>query len=1107
MSTAAIFNNPDDLSGVRKYLLLHGNYLSVYANDRGDLAAPAPLSGGKPSGQGNAQGQPIPEGSDITDDSFIADDGSVVGPRTYATLFSIDSSAGGLDVGQQVRLKSEYITLYNGTSFVDRYTVKIPGLVAGSGWADVSTLTISAPSLPGDGEPGQEVAETFTRRQSGNKRLDIKHRFILQEDGTGAGMRRLRVEVTVTNNSTDGSTFTGVRYARVIDPNPGPQSIGELTRIIPGSELDTEIFAIRGTNNADPDFEEYREISLGVLRTDPNAQGTLLVMGVGDSEGAAVDPTSLTFLRPYLLLGSGTAATWFPSGDLGGGTPVADYRTLRDGSTVTFADTPAGNPIFLISPELHKTGGDGSTTLSAGESAEFAFYYSFYGSEPAPPAEGTSLCPDISEATADVRLYSSDGKRRDWLTALPGGCATNDPVVGVSFELGERGGMLSGQVDLSGRWEEFDFTGNERVDIRLGDVFAFRGWARGPAKELGNPESCTLQLYGLMEQLNGYLVRRCSCYAEETNVAAIFTELINTYVKVPGRLPDVEVDIADVGDLVPPLKLTEFCAKGKSVTQAFNQLCDTFPNLLIWGADVDGDGNDRLYLRPRATSVGYVASIGDDVSLLSFSQDATKIVNRIFLTGGTLENPNLLTNPSFETCVKPGIDTTNLLLNGGFEENDGDNEATHWTRGNDPTLDTANARSGGWCYYLDDNPDAEEALAQVVPIANVSGLTAAVFYKTLIGGVNEFRLKIRLLDASDAELYSAESDPFDVSGSNANSLYHKAEFEYPGYPSGDTSIAKAEWSIRATLITDDSKGISIDDAALYSHNIGVEGWRIGQSSDGYFSLLEWVNNDATPAPAHGGNKVKVTSVITDTGGYAEISTTEAARPSVKQVTPYVFSAGFQTESGSGFVRLGARLYNGDTLQATLESSDKSVTSGLWQAESFVFTTLVDTTNVEPFIRFMSDGLTFYLDRAGLWVGETVPDEYGTGDALEAERDTDDYDASEIGDAAAASIATWGEREAEVTVDQVLTTAQTDTYAKQYLQAHAVPEVAGRLEIFGVRQFVNLDVQVKVINLLAAPDPLNIAKIRYEWGDALVARLDLNNERPDMAALLLAAAQT
>jgi hypothetical protein len=1068
------YNEPSS-SFTYQYALLNGERGAIFVNPDGSLGSPVPtiLSGSRTVRLGaTRQANGLPYAANI------GTDGIPVGNVAYGLMFSDVDTSGLASLELSVEAKKEMLCSPS-QNVIEGYAVRGADEVVsdfGLRWIansdfPFSDCTLSISGANASSEP--IFAETsytlpdfidFT-----TPTLTIQHKIELQHNGSALAQQQVKVTVTLTNES--GTPLNDVHYLRAFQAFPSLENANATPYF--GNVFGTGLFGLSLYNAG-------YEVSLGVDSSEANT-----VFWVRDATGAS----------EYNLTqeGWGGSDTAYKYVQYTGGTNAAiKTRTVgswrpESGDTVDSTTTDFTSGAFQTA--VHSALGIGSAAdtailmmspgfdIDAGDSATFTFFYTFGAApqEPFPP-----IIPGDGP-----RLYDRDGKRK----RLPG-----DWINRLDFVLSERGGCLDGSVSLDVDWADLALDGTERLDIWLWGQILYRGWIRTPQRELSGSGKALLTTYGLMERLNGYLVRRCSCYGGATNFETIFLDLVAEYVTRSGRLPDLVIDTTGVAAL--GLTATEFCAKGKPFPEALNQLCDLAPNRLIWGCDVDDEGNDRLYLRPRATQATQVYAVGDRITGFVYPPDATEVVNKIYVTGGPAERPNLITNGSFEDCVPPG-EATSLLLNGDFEINDGDNDADDWTRSGDPTL-TNISRSGEWAFYLDNNPFADETLSQTVDIGSVSGLTASFWYKTATGGVNKFKVKIELLNSASTVLYSSESAEQDAT---ADDYWHQFTYAYPSWPA-DPLIAKARVSLKCTVCTDDTKGFIVDDVSLYPPEVAVEGWKVGQANDGSFSLLQWINRDPSPLPVHGGNKVKAAAVL-GSGGYVEIAVTEDARVEVKKAHPYVIRFGVQASGGTGIVRVGSRFYEEDgTLQTTLESGNISLTSGLWFEASYAITTGEETAKMEPFLRLYTNGRTYYIDAAGLFEGTSPPSGYYVGENFEGVKSVAEFSSLEIGADAVNSIDDWGEREAEVSVDGVRSFTELGAYAVDYFRANAVPKVRGRLTIGDAQKPLTFDGQVRVVNLPEAPAAMNVARAKYTVASSITIDADLNDERPDLALLLV-----
>jgi hypothetical protein len=702
-----------------------------------------------------------------------------------------------------------------------------------------------------------------------------------------------------------------------------------------------------------------------------------------------------------------------------------------------------------------------------------------------PEAASSGFSVGSSGREVDIRLYTSAGLRMYlpsfWIDTL-------------DFEIAERGGYGNGRLSILAGWEDLTLTGTEYVDVRLFGQFAYRGFVLQPEKSVDVPERWNLNLFGLMERLNGFLVRRCQCYAGPVDVSVVFADLITTYVKRVNRLPDVVIDAAGVEAL--GITVENFCAEGVNVSQAMNDLCDLAPDRLIWGCDVDANGTDRIYLRPKPTTTAAKYFIGDNVRAFIYPRDATQVVNRVYLTGAEADPKNLVMNGSFEECAKPGEQEGNLLENASFEDNGGGSDIDQWDVGYNPTIDSTYKRTGTYSVYMDNNPSGPEEIEQTVPIGVLNGLSMSVWLFVNAGGNNQVRLEMRILDSSMVVLAGLQS--FAITPPD-DDTWHRYSLDWPDVVSADyPTAAYAQFRITLLACADDTAGVHVDDAALWIPTITAKGWQVGASSTAVYRILDW-NHTGSPDPAHGSVKVKIQADITG-AGYVEIVQADDERDTVQGGRSYWVTFTVQPSGASGDVQIGVYEYDSGTLVATQVGSTETLVNGLWQQVSYRFTTDPATREVAPFIRFKTDERIYYLDAAGLWE-TTLPSRYYPGDHFEAEITTDDFDASEIGADAAASITTWGEREAEENADSVRDELSLQAWAKAFFRKWAVPQVEGRLEIFQPDALLTQAGLVEIENLPDAPGALFPSRIRTTVREVIEVSADLNSERPELANIL------
>jgi len=685
----------------------------------------------------------------------------------------------------------------------------------------------------------------------------------------------------------------------------------------------------------------------------------------------------------------------------------------------------------------------------------------------------------------EARLYDSSGKRvrmpEEWLDS-------------VEFEIGEAGGMQTGTMQLLVEWETLQLTGGEHVDIYLWGSLIYRGWVRIPQGEIGYPERKSPTLYGLHETLNGYRVRRNLAYASATSIELVFTDIVNQWVKRTGRLPSIVIDVTGVAAL--GLTLTSFDGSGKSVTQALNDLVGLSPGSLIWGCDVDGSGNDRVYLRPRSQTVAYKYAVGDTVKAFVYPQDTSQVVNAVYVTGGKLFYPNLAPNPSFEKSALPGEDS-NLLLSPSFEDASG-GSVPNWNVTGNPTADTSRSRTGSVSLDIDNNPGTEVIYQDVALPALPAVGAFALYVQCPVGETWHVVVTFDLIDGGGASLWSHAFTAFAIAADET--WYRFADSVTLPSTVGAVSL---RITINSGAAESGAIGFALDDVALWFSEVLPESWMRGQSHLANFAALDW---QSTAVAAYDGDlSVRVTPNILGGGGYVEICTTPAARIAVKDGRPYWIAFYVSGDVVSPpLIAFVVRAYSGDTLLGTFVSNQVSVTSGLWHLESY-FGTTAGADKLEIGLRFYNNNPAS-IDAAGVWENN-LPTQWYPDQALTKHSTVADYGGS-ISAEASASITNYGLREDEVQNDQILDAATMDAFLIGYYNVHAVPAVQARLSLFGPTAPLKLDGTVKIVNLPASSEApaLFPSRVRYQIGEAITIEADLGNERPDLAGLLRAAAE-
>jgi len=690
---------------------------------------------------------------------------------------------------------------------------------------------------------------------------------------------------------------------------------------------------------------------------------------------------------------------------------------------------------------------------------------------------------------SDVRLYTSAGLRKslnpEWIT-------------GIDFEMGERGGFQNGSITVQAAWDDLSIDGTEYVDIRCFDAttVTYRGYVMRPEQVLSVPEVWKFTLSGLMERTNGYLVRKCYCYADYTDIGTIFQEMVTDWVAP--NLSGLVVDVTGISAL--NIKLLNFCATGKTFSEAMNQLIDSAPYTMIWGFDVTSSGANQIYLRPRSTTVQDTYIVGKDVTAFTYPRDVTQVVNKGYFTGGTADLPNLAPNASFENCVGATDAAANLLLNGSFETqtpSSSRQNAAYWNRDNSAVRrqfpddnPSANLSRTGNCYI--EMTNATAIFYQTVQVGYAQPINVSIWARQNTNGDTEnFRFRVQELDSVGTVLATQ------VSGNLTPATSTYEQFTYT-FTLAQPTCTQAVFVFEMMSAGGVAHGIIYDDAVVTLTTPQADGWTIGTNSDKTFATLDWASRGWAK---DGIQSVKIIPSAAG-AGYVEIVTRPESNVNVAPGKTHYFTV--WTYGVAGSVVLGWREYADGVLTSTQGMSVAEVVVGVsGTRHTFSSTTGTTTNTIQPFIRiYDSSSNPVYVDAVMITMGASPPlGDFYTGSNYEAVRSVTDYTSGQIGTAQAASIASYGLREKAETVDIITNSTLLDTFAIPYFAAFATPSVQGSLTVKNAVKNVSLTGTIRMVNIPSPPPALFPSRVRYNIGDSFEIAIDLNNQRPDMAALL------
>ncbi len=790
-------------------------------------------------------------------------------------------------------------------------------------------------------------------------------------------------------------------------------------------------------------------------------------------------------------------------------TQLVGYAGVVSGLITVSLDHPAGGGGLTVT--LSDGGGGGTFTpgsvsiASGASSGTFTYVNSAPGNYTITASSGllppVSIIATISSLAVgpdyDIRFYDANLKRIHLPTSW---------VEQIDFDLLERGGYGQGRVSIIAAWDELALTGVERMDVYLWGELIYRAYLRTPARRIDVPEKLEAQCFGLVQLLDRWRIRKRYCYASPVDLFLLFADIVTDHVQVSGRLPSVFVETNAIG-----VSVQQFDAVGKSVAQALNAVCDLAPNQAIWGFDVSDtwyQGTpqtrlDRIYIRQKSQSVSRRYSIGGNVKAFVYPVDAAAVSNRIFITGGKVSNPNLLTNGSFERPM-PGSELLgNLLQDYSFET------GVPWTFGGGATRlnggGSGAPRSQAYWAELDTNGEKVE---QTVNLNSYQNILVGSFYarRESAGHADQVKGEVDGLDAGNAlvvtKVFQAYVDPGD-----ANYHHYFGDVDFTANP----TVVKAKFRVQTNGGTASNDGIDVDDCGLWEKQaVENSGWAYALAGTANIYQLDWRSEEV--AAYHGGYCVKAWPGGTTPGtNYLEIKTAQDARPRLQAGQAYTFllrARASNTYVNIPQITIGIREYKADGTVQTTTTQTYATISTSWDLYAVQIVANINTVECEVFIRVEGDYPVF-LDACMLLAGSPPAEVYDAhcttcfwdGDTYETVIDTSNG-AVTLAGAAATSLADWGEREDAVSSSAVVDWATAVAFAQGYFEAHATPRIEGQLQIADAREALKPNGLVHLLNLPSGPVDLFPARARYSiTGSEIRIDADLGNERPDLAELL------
>jgi len=214
----------------------------------------------------------------------------------------------------------------------------------------------------------------------------------------------------------------------------------------------------------------------------------------------------------------------------------------------------------------------------------------------------------------------------------------------------------------------------DRVELWVGGILRYRGEVTGRDRSPDEPPKLTLTGYGRMLRVGSHIAHQRYAYPTPYDAATALRDVVRDWV-APFETRPLSVRTVPLG-----FTLNSLDCYIKLTKDAFDEAIKLTGNQAIWGVDVltdPGDAEyltDRFYVEPLSTGTDWVIPTPSKRTGNTQAQEQTdKVVNTLFIVGGTPRYPNLLYNGGFERPIFAGTGGIGNLLNSDSFE-----DRNHW---------------------------------------------------------------------------------------------------------------------------------------------------------------------------------------------------------------------------------------------------------------------------------------------------------------------------------------------------------------------------------------------------------------------------------------------
>ena len=618
----------------------------------------------------------------------------------------------------------------------------------------------------------------------------------------------------------------------------------------------------------------------------------------------------------------------------------------------------------------------------------------------------------MSRTRLQVRLYAAGGP-------AAGRAFPPKAVLAASWRITRLSGYADANLELAGlpsehpgllndaRIEFWGWDDTQQTYLRL-----YRGYvlqAIGQGRRPDQPRKTLVTLFGFWDRLARQVALQRFLEPSAVDLSVIFDFLLSRWAS-----PAIVGATYTTDYQTTTTTLSTLDAYRVPVSEALSRLDGVAARQIVAGCDVDGAGNDRVYIRPIQTAPGLVAALPDPsnhIELIESGEDARQRANVLHVIGGKAQWGNLFAaltrsqdgatgqgNSSFENPRLGGNGYGDLVLNGGF-----DSGLTSWTTvSGDPAVkDTADpegpAYSGSKLLELDNNAGAEE-IKQTITTGIFPGASYAVDFaakaETAAGTPPEGLIELHWLDSGSP--LSISSISFGGALSPVAATWQK--FRVPAVAPANAN--QVEIHLSAPVATENF-GLHLDSLQFFrSDSVFQEGWETAAKPGGLFGEVDWaVTNPVNAAsasmlPYHGAYCVLVHVTAAAVGNECYLRPRAETNVAVQGGNAYRFSKRSLSPDGETvtparnlvIVELEA---DGTTI---IDTHKKSLPSGaaftVWTEEVFARTLSQECRFVRCWEEYLEPG-KLYSDAFQLRDSAAPAGEFVEGESFEAIYRVDD----------------------------------------------------------------------------------------------------------------------